>query len=132
MIAFKVTDNCWHGYKPFEGQRQSLQINYLTDAKYSRQHIVRHRVSAFFKKLLKPFASPINNMRVLIIKLSSMGDLMHALPALTDAVNNVPGISFDWVVDENFAEVPKWHPAVENLIVSAHRRWKKNLRAAWT
>ncbi|MGX4675397.1 lipopolysaccharide heptosyltransferase I [SAR92 clade bacterium H246] len=71
-------------------------------------------------------------MRVLIIKLSSMGDLMHALPALTDAVNNVPGISFDWVVDENFAEVPKWHPAVEKLIVSAHRRWKKNLRAAWT
>ena len=48
-------------------------------------------------------------MRVLIIKLSSMGDLMHALPALTDAVNNVPEISFDWVVDENFAEVPKWH-----------------------
>ena len=71
-------------------------------------------------------------MRVLIIKLSSMGDLMHALPALTDAVNNVPGISFDWVVDENFAEVPQWHPAVENLIVSAHRRWKKNLKAAWT
>ena len=71
-------------------------------------------------------------MRVLIIKLSSMGDLMHALPALTDAVNNIPGISFDWVVDENFAEVPKWHPAVENLIVSAHRRWKKSLRATWT
>jgi hypothetical protein len=57
LIAFKVTDNCWHGYQPFEGQRQSLQINYLTDAKYSRQHIVRHRVSAFFKKLLKPIAS---------------------------------------------------------------------------
>lgn len=57
MVAFKVTDNCWHGFQPFEGQRQSLQINYLTDAKYSRQHIVRHRVSAFFKKLLKPFTS---------------------------------------------------------------------------
>ena len=57
MIAFEVTDNCWHGYHPFEGQRQSLQINYLTDAKYSRQHILRHRVSAFFKKLLKPIAS---------------------------------------------------------------------------
>ena len=57
MIAFKVTDNCWHGYQPFEGQRQSLQINFLTDAKYSRQHIVRHRVSAFFKKLLKPIAN---------------------------------------------------------------------------
>ena len=61
-----------------------------------------------------------------------MGDLMHALPALTDAVKHIPGISFDWVVDENFAEVPKWHPAVDNLIVSAHRRWKKNLTAAWT
>ena len=45
-------------------------------------------------------------MRVLIIKLTSMGDLMHALPALTDAAKKIPNIKFDWVVDENFSEVP--------------------------
>jgi heptosyltransferase-1 len=57
-----------------------------------------------------------------------MGDLMHALPALTDASNAIPGIQFDWVVDEAFAEVAGWHPAVNEIICSAHRRWKKNLR----
>lgn len=66
--------------------------------------------------------------RVLLIKPTSMGDLMHALPALTDAANAIPGIQFDWVVDEAFAEVPGWHPAVNQIICSAHRRWKKNLR----
>lgn len=70
-------------------------------------------------------------MRVLIIKLTSMGDLMHAFPALTDAQQRIPGISFDWVVDESFAEVPQWHPAVHNVITTAHRRWKKNLVRSW-
>lgn len=64
-------------------------------------------------------------MRVLIIKLTSMGDLMHALPSITDARIKFPNISFDWVVDESFSEVPKWHPAVNNVITTAHRRWKK-------
>ncbi len=68
--------------------------------------------------------------RVLLIKLTSMGDLMHALPALTDAANAIPGIQFDWVVDEAFAEVPSWHPAVDQIICSAHRRWKKDLGAS--
>lgn len=67
-------------------------------------------------------------MKVLIIKLTSMGDLMHALPALTDASKAFPGIEFDWVVDEAFAEVPKWHPNVRKVITTSHRRWKKS---AW-
>jgi heptosyltransferase-1 len=70
------------------------------------------------------------NKRVLLIKLTSMGDLMHALPALTDASRALPGIRFDWVVDEAFAEVAGWHPAVDRVICSAHRRWRKNLRQA--
>lgn len=67
-------------------------------------------------------------MKVLIIKLTSMGDLMHALPALSDAAKHIPEIRFDWVVDEAFAEVPKWHPTVEKVITTSHRRWKKS---AW-
>jgi heptosyltransferase-1 len=39
-------------------------------------------------------------MRVLIVKTSSMGDVLHTLPALTDAVQAFPGIRFDWVVEE--------------------------------
>lgn len=67
----------------------------------------------------------IDIKRVLVIKLTSMGDLMHALPALTDAVTVRPDITFDWVVDESFAEIPAWHPAVRNIYKSAHRRWRR-------
>jgi len=66
-------------------------------------------------------------VRVLLIKTSSLGDVIHALPALTDAAHAIPGIRFDWVVEEGFAEIPTWHPAVDQVIPVAIRRWRKNL-----
>lgn len=66
-------------------------------------------------------------MRVLIIKTSSLGDVIHTLPAVTDAAHAIPGIRFDWVVEEGFAEIPSWHPAVDQVIPVAIRRWRKNL-----
>ncbi|MBF8726264.1 lipopolysaccharide heptosyltransferase I [Pseudomonas putida] len=66
-------------------------------------------------------------MRVLIIKTSSLGDVIHTLPALTDAAHAIPGIRFDWVVEEGFAEIPSWHPAVDQVIPVATRRWRKHL-----
>ncbi|PHM39584.1 lipopolysaccharide heptosyltransferase I [Xenorhabdus mauleonii] len=65
-------------------------------------------------------------MRVLVVKTSSMGDVLHTLPALTDARNQFPDIKFDWVVEEGFAQIPTWHDAVENVIPVAIRRWRKN------
>lgn len=56
-----------------------------------------------------------------------MGDLMHALPALTEAKEHFKEIEFDWVVDKSFSEVPKWHPAVNKIITTDHRNWKKQL-----
>jgi heptosyltransferase-1 len=70
-------------------------------------------------------------MRVLIIKLTSMGDLMHALPAITDAAQAFPDIEFDWVVDQAFADVPLWHPSVKGVIQTAHRQWRKKPIKAW-
>ena len=64
-------------------------------------------------------------MRVLIVKTSSLGDVIHTLPALTDAAHALPGIRFDWVVEEAFAEIPHWHPAVDTVIPVAMRRWRK-------
>ncbi len=50
---------------------------------------------------------------------------MHALPALTEAKENIKKVSFDWVADKNFASVPKWHPSVDKVITTDHRNWKK-------
>ncbi len=70
-------------------------------------------------------------MRVLVIKTSSLGDVIHTLPALTDAANAIPGLRFDWVVEENFAEIPTWHPAVDSVIPVALRRWRCAPLQAW-
>ena len=56
-----------------------------------------------------------------------MGDLMHALPAITEAKSHMNDITFDWVVDKSFSSVPKWHPDVKNTIETNHREWKLNL-----
>lgn len=65
-------------------------------------------------------------MKVLIVKTSSMGDVLHTLPALTDAMQAIPDIRFDWVVEEGFAQIPPWHMAVDQVLPVALRRWRKN------
>ena len=70
-------------------------------------------------------------MRVLIVKVSSLGDVIHTLPAVTDAYRAKRGLRFDWVVEEAFAEIPGWHPAVDKVIPVAFRRWRKSLFKTW-
>lgn len=65
-------------------------------------------------------------MHVLIIKTSSLGDVVHTLPALTDARAAIADIQFDWVVEEAFAPIPGWHSAVDQVIPVALRRWRKS------
>ena len=51
LVAFKVTDNCWHGFMPFEGKRLSIQLNYIYP-KSLKMHKIKHKLSALFKKLI--------------------------------------------------------------------------------
>jgi len=60
-----------------------------------------------------------------------MGDLVQTLPAITDAKSARPDITFDWVVDESFADVPRMHPAVERVIPSAFKRYGRGWRKAF-
>jgi len=66
-------------------------------------------------------------MRILIIKMSSLGDIIHTLPALTDAQKNDPHIKIDWVVEPAFAEIPQFHPVVNTIISAPLRKWRKNI-----
>ncbi|MFW8566550.1 lipopolysaccharide heptosyltransferase I [Orrella sp. 11846] len=65
-------------------------------------------------------------MRILIVRTSSLGDLIHMLPAMTDIAKHHSGVTIDWVVEESFAEIPGWHPAIQTVIPVAHRRWRRN------
>ena len=64
--------------------------------------------------------------KVLIIKTSSLGDVIHTLPALTDCGIRFPEIEFDWVVEESFSEIASWHPLVNKVIPVTIRKWRKN------
>lgn len=64
-------------------------------------------------------------MKLLLIKTSSLGDILHTLPALTDTQRLRPDIRVDWVVEEGFAQIPTWSPLVESVIPIALRRWRK-------
>ena len=64
--------------------------------------------------------------RVLIVKMSSMGDVLHTLPAITEAVRHLPGLKFDWVVEKGFEQIPRWHPSVDKVIVASTRAWRKS------
>lgn len=66
--------------------------------------------------------------KILLIKITSMGDLIQMLPALTDASHAIPGIRFDWVAEESFKDIPALHPSVDKIIPLPYRRWKKNIK----
>lgn len=71
-------------------------------------------------------------MRVLVVKMSSLGDIVHTLPAINDLAERYPQIELDWLVDEGFAQIPTWHPVVNQVFALPLRRWKKNLFKAQT
>lgn len=70
--------------------------------------------------------------RIALVKTSSMGDVVHALPVVTDIVRAQPDARIDWVVEEAFAELPGLHPGVAEVIPVAVRRWRRAPLAART
>ena len=66
--------------------------------------------------------------RILFVKTSSLGDVVHHCPAVSDAARARPGAQIDWVVEEPFAGIASMHPAVRRVIPVAVRRWR---RALW-
>jgi len=66
-------------------------------------------------------------MRILIVKTSSLGDVIHNLPAVSDIRRHFPEAVIDWCVEENFAAIPRLHPGVAGIFAVAIRRWRKHL-----
>lgn len=71
-------------------------------------------------------------MRVLLIKTSSMGDVLHTLVPIQELAIQRPDIQIDWVVEESFQELPRWNPKVSKVIPIALRRWRKSPFSAKT
>jgi heptosyltransferase-1 len=69
----------------------------------------------------------------LIVKTSSLGDVIHAMPALTEWRSHRPEARFDWVVEEAYAPLVRLNEGVDTVIPVAWRRWRRHLgeRATW-
>jgi heptosyltransferase-1 len=64
---------------------------------------------------------------VLLVKTSSLGDVVHNLPVASDIRRAFPDAAIDWVVEEAFAAIPRSHPAVRKVLPVAVRRWRSAL-----
>ena len=68
--------------------------------------------------------------RILIVKVTSLGDIVQALPVIADIKRAFPGVQVDWAADEAFAEVVHWSQAVDRVLCAPLRRFKKARRWA--
>ncbi|MEY8876906.1 MAG: lipopolysaccharide heptosyltransferase I [Leptothrix sp. (in: b-proteobacteria)] len=76
-------------------------------------------------RLVHPGDRPL---RILVVKTTSMGDVVHTLPAISDIAAAHPGALIDWLVEAPFAAIPALHPAVRRVLPVAWRKWRKSLR----
>lgn len=67
--------------------------------------------------------------RILLVKTSSLGDVIHNLPVVNDILQHAPQAhndwQIDWIVEESFADIPRLHTGVSNVFTLAFRRWRK-------
>ena len=66
-------------------------------------------------------------MRILIVKTTSMGDVVHATPAISDIRKVRPGVEIDWLVEAPFADIVRMHPAVRRVIPLSWRKWRGSM-----
>jgi lipopolysaccharide heptosyltransferase I len=68
---------------------------------------------------------------VLIVRLSAIGDVIHALPVLDVLRQALPGARIGWLVEELSAPLLQGHPQLDKLYVIPKKRWRKNMRSVW-
>jgi heptosyltransferase-1 len=67
-------------------------------------------------------------MKILLVRVSSLGDVLHNLPMVADILRHHPDAQIDWVVEEGYVSLVRLNPHVRKVIPFALRRWKKGLR----
>lgn len=71
-------------------------------------------------------------LRILIVRVSSLGDVVHNMPMLADLQRHCPGAQIDWVVEEAYAPLVRLNRGVSRVIPFALRRWRRSMLAAGT
>ena len=84
----------------------------------------------------RPVARTDAMRTILLVKTSSLGDVVHNLPVVSDILRAFDSASIDWVVEKSFAAIPAMHPGVRQVIECELRVWrgawsKRAARVAW-
>ncbi|WP_256078217.1 lipopolysaccharide heptosyltransferase I [Massilia sp. YIM B04103] len=66
-------------------------------------------------------------MNILLVRVSSLGDVLHNMPIVADIARHFPHANIDWVVEEGYVSLVRLNPRVRNIIPFALRRWRKSL-----
>ena len=66
-------------------------------------------------------------MKILLVRVSSLGDVLHNLPMVADLLRHDPAAQIDWVVEEGYVSLVRLNPHVRKIIPFALRRWRKSL-----
>jgi heptosyltransferase-1 len=67
-------------------------------------------------------------MKILLVRVSSLGDVLHNLPMVADILRHHPDAQIDWVVEEGYVSLVRLNPHVRKVIPFALRRWKKGFK----
>ena len=71
-------------------------------------------------------------LKILLVRVSSMGDVLHNMPVVNDLLRHAPDAIIDWVVEEAYVPLVQLHPGVRKTIPFALRRWRKTLLSSAT
>jgi heptosyltransferase-1 len=77
--------------------------------------------------LTKPVTTALSMPNILLIKTSSLGDVVHNLPVVSDIRARFPDANVDWVVEDAYGDIVGMHPGVRRVIPVALRRWRANV-----
>jgi heptosyltransferase-1 len=74
----------------------------------------------------------LKQIKILLVRVSSLGDVLHNLPMVADILRHYPDAVIDWVVEEGYVSLVRLNPRVRNIIPFALRRWRKRLASKAT
>jgi heptosyltransferase-1 len=74
----------------------------------------------------------LSRLNILLVRVSSLGDVLHNLPMVADILRRHPDANIDWVVEEGYVSLVRLNPHVRKIIPWGLRRWRKSLGASST
>jgi heptosyltransferase I len=109
------------------GDAKHIALHTAKGKIFKNQKSEAHWLNTYGTNKVALYAKMPAMLKLLIVKTSSMGDVIHNLPIINDILRHYPDAQIDWVVEQSFADIVKLHPHVHRVLPVAVRQWRKAL-----